>query len=64
MKRYKIVRWNTFWNGVGEKVADYKDRNEAIEHFDKLEGVITLEEQVFRKEYEEWETVEIIKERK
>ena len=64
MKRYKIVRWNTFWNGVGEKVADYKDRNEAIEHFDKLEGVITLEEQVFRKEYEEWETVEIIKEKK
>ena len=64
MKQYKIVRWNTFWNGVGEKVADYRDRNEAIKHFDKLEGVITLEEQVFRKEYEEWETVEIIKERK
>ena len=64
MKQYKIVRWNTFWNGVGEKVADYKDRNEAIKHFDKLEGVITLEEQVFRKEYEEWETVEIIKEKK
>lgn len=64
MKQYKIVRWNTYWNGVGEKVADYKDRNEAIEHFDKLEGVITLEEQLFRKEYEEWETVEIIKEKK
>ena len=64
MKQYKIVRWNTFWSGVGEKVADYKDRNEAIKHFDKLEGVITLEEQVFRKEYEEWETVEIIKEKK
>lgn len=64
MKRYKIVRWNNFWNGVGEKVAEYKDRNEAIEHFDKLEGVLTLEEQLFRKEYEEWETVEIIKEKK
>lgn len=64
MKQYKIVRWNTYWNGVGEKVADYKDRNEAIKHFDKLEGVITLEEQVFKKEHEEWETVEIIKEKK
>jgi len=64
MKRYKIVKWSTFWSGVGEKVATYKGRNKAIEHFDKLEGVITLEEQLFRKEYEEWETVEIIKEKK